>query len=77
MNKPNNVCAFLFTHLLIGKRAVGPLHNGLLHDHEKRRKSYIVRARMDLESVMLIEISQAEKNKYRMIYMWNLINKIN
>ena len=35
---------------------------------------------MDLESIMLSEISQSEKDKYHMISlvcMWNLIYKIN
>ena len=33
---------------------------------------------MDLENIMLSEISQSEKDKYRMISrMWNLRNKIN
>ena len=31
--------------------------------------------RMDLEDSMLSEISQAEKHKYFIIYMWNLQNK--
>ena len=33
---------------------------------------------MDLESIMLSEISQTEKGKYSVIiYMWNLKNKTN
>ena len=32
---------------------------------------------MDLEGIMLSEISQSEKDKYHMIsLMWNLINKL-
>ena len=30
---------------------------------------------MDLENSMLSEISQTEKHKYFIIYMWNLKNK--
>ena len=32
---------------------------------------------MELESIMLSEISQAVKDKYNLTYKWNLINKIN
>ena len=32
---------------------------------------------MDLESIMLSEISQAEKTNYDINYMWNVKNKIN
>ena len=32
---------------------------------------------MDLEDIMLSEISQSEKDKYHVEYMWNLKNKIN
>ena len=30
---------------------------------------------MDLDSIVLIEISQAKKDKYCIIYMWNLKKK--
>ena len=32
---------------------------------------------MDLENIMLSEISQTEKNKYYITYMWNLKNNTN
>ena len=32
---------------------------------------------MDLEGIMLSEISQAEKDKYCITYMWNLKNRTN
>ena len=32
---------------------------------------------MGLESIMLSEMSQVVKDKYHMIYDWNLINKTN
>ena len=33
---------------------------------------------MDVENIMLSEISQSEKDKYHMIsHMWNLMNKLN
>ena len=36
-----------------------------------------VTAWMELESIMLSEVSQAVKDKYHMISRWNLINKTN
>ena len=32
---------------------------------------------MDLESIMLSEINQSDKNKYNFTHMWNLRNKTN
>ena len=32
---------------------------------------------MDLGNIMLSEISQSEKDKYCIVRMWNLMNKIN
>ena len=44
----------------------------------KTRKLTVVAAWMDLESIMLSEISQVEKDKYHMIsFMWNLMIKVN
>ena len=45
----------------------------------KRRKSYhFATAWLDLENIMLSQISQSEKDKYHMISLiWNLTNKIN
>ena len=36
-----------------------------------------VTAWMELESIMLSEVSQAVRDKYHMISKWNLINKTN
>ena len=47
-------------------------------DTKKNETMPFVTTWMDLESIMLSEISQAEKDKYSVItYMWNLKNKTN
>ena len=43
------------------------LHNGVLLGHTKKKILPIVTACMDLENIMLSEISQSEKDKYHMI----------
>ena len=45
---------------------------------KKKKILPLVTARMDLENIMLREISQSEKDKHHMIsFMWNLRNKLN
>ena len=46
---------------------------------ERKELLLFVIARMELESTMLSEISQAVKDKYHydLTYTWNLINKTN
>ena len=46
---------------------------------EKKELLPFTTAWMELESIMLSEISQAEKDKYHMIstYRWNLIKRTN
>ena len=53
------------------------LHNGILRSGKKELVPF-VRAWMELENIMLSEISQSVKDKYHMIltYKWNLMNKI-
>ena len=47
---------------------MGHLHNGiLLGDKKKKKVLAFVTIWMDLENIMLNEISQSEKNKYHMI----------
>ena len=45
----------------------------------ERKKELIpfATAWMELESIMLSEVSQAVRDKYHMISKWNLINKTN
>ena len=50
----------------VDKITMGHLHNGILLGH-KKEKSPFVTAMLDLENIMLSEISQSEKNKYHMI----------
>ena len=49
------------------KTTMGHLHNGILLSHKKMKILPIVTAWMDLENIMLSEISQSEKEKYHMI----------
>ena len=41
------------------------LHNGILLSHKKKEILPCVAEWMDLENIMLSEISQSEKDKYR------------
>ena len=49
------------------KTTVGHLHNGILLGHKKNKILPFVTAQMDLENIMLSEISQSEKDKHHMI----------
>ena len=48
------------------KEDVVHIYNGILLSHKKKRELFVVRW-MDLESVIQREVSQKEKNKYRML----------
>ena len=57
---------------------MGHLHNETLLSLKKEENFTFVTAWMDLESIMLSEISQSERQlPYDFTYMWNLMNKIN
>ena len=49
------------------KEDVVHIHNGILFSHKKKINPTICNNRMELEGIMLSEISQAEKGKYQMI----------
>ena len=51
------------------------LHNGILHSREKELLSFMT-AWMELDNIMLSEISQVVKEKYYMIHERNLMNRI-
>ena len=56
------------------------LHNGILLGCKKKKKKVLpfVTAWIDLEIIMLSEISQSEKDKYHMIpLIWTLMNQLN
>ena len=40
------------------------LHNGILFDHKKEESFSLATAWMDLENIVLSELSQSEKDKY-------------
>ena len=50
------------------KTTMGHLHNGILLGHKKNKKNLpFATAWMDLENIMLSEISQSEKDEYHVI----------
>ena len=46
------------------------LHNGILLSHKKKEILPCVAEWMDLENIMLSEISQSEKDKYRICLLY-------
>ena len=51
-----------------GQNKYGTFTHGILCSHKKKKKILpFATAWMDLESIMLSEVSQSEKDKYRMI----------
>ena len=56
------------------------LYNGILFSHKKKEILLFATVWMDLENIMLSEISQSEKERqipYDFTHMWNLMNKLN
>ena len=49
------------------KTSLGHLHNGIVFSHKKEENLPFVTAWIDLENIMLSEISQSEKGKYYII----------
>ena len=50
----------------MGKTTMRHLHNGILFIH-KKEENFTLCDNMDLENIMLSEISQSEKDKYHVI----------
>ena len=65
----------------VDKTTMGHLHNGILLSHkkgEKKKKNLpFVTVWMDLEKIIINEISQSEKEPYDFSHMWHLMNKLN
>ena len=56
------------------------MYNGILLSHKKNEIFPCVTTRMDLEGILLSEVSQTEKDKYHMISLicqciWNVESK--
>ena len=49
------------------KEDVVHIHNGILFSHRKKQIQPFATTWMELEDIMLSEISQVEKDKYQMI----------
>ena len=75
-NCPYALCSVIYNHQdmeaaqvpisrWVDKTTLGYLHNGILPGHTKKKILPCV-AWMDLENIMLSEISQSEKDKYHM-----------
>ena len=53
------------------------IHNGILLSHKRNKPALFVVRWMDLESVIQSEVSQKEKNKYRMLtYIYGILKKM-
>ena len=53
------------------------MYNGILLSHKKNEIMPSAATWMDLEIIVLSKISQTEKGKYHITYMWNLKNDTN
>lgn len=63
---------------MIDKEDVVYMHNGILLSHKKNEILPFATTWMDLEGIMLSEISQSDKDRYHdLTHMWNLRNKTN
>ena len=54
------------------KEDVVHIYNGILLSHKKNEIMPFTATWMDLEIIILSEVSQTEKDKYHITYMWNL-----
>ena len=54
------------------KEDVVHIYNGILPSHKKNEIMPFAATWMDLEIIILSEVSQTEKDKYHITYMWNL-----
>ena len=57
----------LFTNRGVNTEDVVDVYNGILHSHNKNEIMPFVATWMDLEILILSEVSQEEKNKYHVI----------
>ena len=71
-------CSIIYTHQdveaaqvsfnrWVDKTTMGHLHNGMLIGHKKEENVTLCTIWMDLENIVLSEISKSEKDKYHMI----------
>ena len=71
----SHIAGGLFTYWATREASI---YNGMLLNHKEERIFPFVTAWMDLEGIMLNEVSQTEKDTVRCIpYMWDLKNKTN
>ena len=58
------------------KEDVAHIYNGILLSHKKNEIMPFAATWMDLEIIILSEVSQTEKDKCDIAYMWNLKKKM-
>ena len=77
MDIDKNTCAHVHTHILVHTHA----YNGIQLSHKKKNKILPSATWLDLEIIVLSEISQTEKDKKKILcvitYMRNLKDKTN
>ena len=58
---------------------MGHLRNGIVLSHEEEKILPFATVWMDLENIMLSEMSESEKDKHHtdFTHRWNVINKLN
>ena len=68
-NRQDMEAAQLSINRWVDKTTIGHLHNKIALGHKKKKILPLVTAWMDLENIMLSEISQWEKDKHHMILL--------
>ena len=64
----------MFINRHMNKEDVVHIYNGILLSHKKEQNSVFAATWIDLEIVLLSEVSQTQRDKYHDVtYMWNII----
>ena len=64
----------MFINRHMNKEYVVHIYNGILLSHKKEQNSVFAATWIDLEIVLLSEVSQTQRDKYHDItYTWNII----
>ena len=63
---------YIYIHTYIHIHTYIYIHSGILLNHKKNEIMPFAAICLDLEIIILSEVSQTEKDKYHITYMWNL-----